>query len=269
MERGELQGRLIPYADDVVLLSPKKPGAELKWIQGFMQRLGLTLHPEKTRVLYIRKGDLNFLGYTHRRRYGRLCLDASKKAQGRIRDELRRIRRKTRRTWLSLEQLVAELNLYTCGARQDFRRIRKRTLSNWTASANNESRGVGRESTPALAHHGRSCKGSAPGANMGCSHGISCARSVDLIALGVTISVALVREEEGPDRCGEADPRLLRVGSVGWCESFGRYSFFNFRLLLGSTVARPKSKPVWKNYDNVHSATGKCKTVLSAVQRCM
>lgn len=164
VERGELQGRLIPYADDVVLLSPKKPGAELKWIQGFMQRLGLTLHPEKTRVLYIRKGDLNFLGYTHRRRYGRLCLDASKKAQGRIRDELRR---KTRRTWLSLEQLVAELNLYTCGARQDFRRIRKRTLSNWTASANNESRGVGRESTPALAHHGRSCKGERSGRQHG------------------------------------------------------------------------------------------------------
>jgi group II intron reverse transcriptase/maturase len=126
VEKGELQGRLIRYADDFVLFSPKKPEAEMKWIQGFMQRLGLTLHPEKTRVLDIRKEDFNFLGHVHRWEYGRLYLDASKKAQGRIRDELRR---KTRRTWLSLEQLVVELNLYTRGARQYFRRIRRRTLS--------------------------------------------------------------------------------------------------------------------------------------------
>jgi len=126
VERGDLRGRLVRFADDFVLLSPRKPEAEMRWVQYLMGRLGLTLHPEKTRVLDVRKGDFTFLGHVHRWKYGRLYLDVSKKAQGRIRDELRQ---KTRRTWLSLEQLVVELNPYVRGARQYFRRVRRRTLS--------------------------------------------------------------------------------------------------------------------------------------------
>lgn len=126
VERGDLRGRLVRFADDFVLLSPRKPEAEMRWVQYLMERLGLTLHPEKTRVLDVRKGDFTFLGHVHRWKYGRLYLDVSKKAQGRIRDELRQ---KTRRTWLSLEQLVVELNPYVRGARQYFRRVRRRTLS--------------------------------------------------------------------------------------------------------------------------------------------
>jgi RNA-directed DNA polymerase len=126
VEKGELRGRLIRYADDFVLLSPRKPEREMRWIQSLMKRLGLALHPEKTRVLDVREEDFNFLGHTHRWRYGRVYLDATKKTQERMRDELRR---KTRRTWLSLEQLVEELNPYIRGARRYFRRIRRRTLS--------------------------------------------------------------------------------------------------------------------------------------------
>jgi len=126
VERGDLRGRLIRFADDFVLLSPRRPDGEMTWIQYLMQRLGLTLHPEKTRVLDARRKEFIFLGHVHRWGRGRLYLDVSKKAQRRIRDE---IRQKTRRTWLSLEQLVSELNPYVRGARQYFRRVRRRTLS--------------------------------------------------------------------------------------------------------------------------------------------
>ena len=66
----------------------------MRWVQYLMERPGLKLHPEKTRVLDVRKEDFTFLGHVHRWKYGRLYLDVSKKAQGRIRDELHQ---KTRR----------------------------------------------------------------------------------------------------------------------------------------------------------------------------
>ncbi len=91
-----------------------------------MSRLGLTLHPTKTRVVYAREEDFDFLGHRLRWRHGRLYLDVSKKAEERMRDELRL---KTRRTWLSLPEMVKDLNPYIRGARQYFRRIRRRTLS--------------------------------------------------------------------------------------------------------------------------------------------
>jgi RNA-directed DNA polymerase len=126
VERGELHGRLIRYADDFVLLAPRRPDRELAWISQIMERLGLTLHPTKTRVLDAREGRFDFLGHTHRWQGGRLYLDASRKALGRIREELRR---KTRATGQTTEVMVRGLNSYIRGAREYFRRIRRRTLS--------------------------------------------------------------------------------------------------------------------------------------------
>jgi group II intron reverse transcriptase/maturase len=126
VQRGDLQGRLVRYADDFVLLAPHRPDRALAWLQHFMTRLGLTLHPEKTRVLDARRDDFAFLGHTHRWRFHRLYLDVSPKALRRIRDELRR---KTRWTGQSLDGLVVDLNPYIRGARHYFRRIRRRTLS--------------------------------------------------------------------------------------------------------------------------------------------
>jgi len=127
VQRRELQGRLIRYADDFVLLSPFPPARAHAWLSQLMARLGLTLHPDKTRVLDVRRDDFVFLGHRHRWRFQRLYLDVSPKALGRIRDELRR---KTRRTWLSLDEMIADLNPYIRGARHYFRRIRRQTLSN-------------------------------------------------------------------------------------------------------------------------------------------
>ncbi len=127
VQRGALQGRLVRYADDLVLLAPRRPDREMAWLHGLLGRLGLSLHPEKTRVLDARRETFAFLGHLHRWRYGRLYLDVAPKALRRTRDELRR---KTRRTGLSLDELIADLNPYIRGARHYFRRVRRRTLGN-------------------------------------------------------------------------------------------------------------------------------------------
>jgi RNA-directed DNA polymerase len=125
VDRGELQGRLIRYADDFVLLTPRRPDRAWAWLHHLLARLGLTLHPEKTRVLDARRETFAFLGHTHRWQRRRLYLDISGKASGRIRDELRR---KTRRTGWSLSAMVAEANPYIRGARHYFRRVRRQQL---------------------------------------------------------------------------------------------------------------------------------------------
>jgi RNA-directed DNA polymerase len=121
----ERLGVKFPRATHLVLLSPRRPDRELAWLEQVLGRLGLTLHPQKTRVLDARREAFAFLGHTHWWQRGRLFLDVDKKALRRIRDELRW---KTRRTGWSLPAMVAELNPYIRGARQYFRRVRRRTL---------------------------------------------------------------------------------------------------------------------------------------------
>jgi len=122
---GDLHGRLVRYADDCVVLVSHRPDRELAWLHRLLTRLGLVLHPEKTQVLDVRRASFAFLGHTHRWRYGRLYLDVAPKTLRRMRDE---VRRKTRHSGLSLEALVTDLNPYIRGARQYFRRVRRRTL---------------------------------------------------------------------------------------------------------------------------------------------
>ena len=125
VERGDLQGRLIRYADDFVLLASRPPDREWAWVHQVLTRLGLTLHPEKTRIVDARRAPFVFLGHTHRWQFGRLYLDVSPKTLRRMRDELRR---RTRHTGVSLDQVLADLNPYIRGARHYFRRVRRRTL---------------------------------------------------------------------------------------------------------------------------------------------
>jgi len=126
VEGGNLRGRLVRYADDLVVLTPRRPERELGWVKQLMERLGLALHAEKTRVVDARREHFTFLGHTHFFRRGVLYLDIGKKALKRIRGELRQ---KTRRTGLSLEQMIRELNLYIQGARHYFRRVLRKRLS--------------------------------------------------------------------------------------------------------------------------------------------
>jgi RNA-directed DNA polymerase len=117
-ERRALQGRLIRYCDDFVVLTRKRPTRELSWLQGFLKRLGLTLHPDKTRVVDTWKEAFDFLGYRVRRRVKTLLLDISPASRARIHE---RLREPTRRTFRPLEKLVVELNEYIRGAREYFR----------------------------------------------------------------------------------------------------------------------------------------------------
>lgn len=124
---GTARARLVRYADDFVVLAPKNPEVVLTWIESLMHRMGLSLNAEKTKLRQlVGKETFDFLSHTHRVWKGRVFLDISKKAMRRICDELRG---KTRRTWLSLDDLVMDLNAYIRGARHYYRRVRRRTLN--------------------------------------------------------------------------------------------------------------------------------------------
>ena len=121
VERGQLQGRLIRYCDDFVLLTrqpPDRSNGEMPWLQGLMARLGLTLHPHKTRIVNARQERFDFLGYRVGWRRKALLLDLSPKTLARIRE---RLREPTTWTFLSIEELVVILNRYIGGARAYFR----------------------------------------------------------------------------------------------------------------------------------------------------
>jgi group II intron reverse transcriptase/maturase len=125
-EKHLLQGRLIRYADDFVLLTSKRPDREMAWVRRLMERLGLQLHPEKTRVVDVTEESFTFLGHEFRLTGRRTYLDISRKAAGRIRDE---VRSRTSRSQVSLESVVGELNKYIVGARNYFRDVRGHTLA--------------------------------------------------------------------------------------------------------------------------------------------
>lgn len=126
-EKGVLRGRLIRYADDLVVLTPHRPTEERRWLEALLGRLGLRLHPEKTRQLDAREENFVFLGHELRWRYGRkLYLDISTKALQRIREELRA---RTRHFGQSLPETVKALNTYIRGARQYFRNVVRRRLA--------------------------------------------------------------------------------------------------------------------------------------------
>jgi RNA-directed DNA polymerase len=54
---------IVRYADDFVILCGKKPETYLAEAQKVLDRLGLTLHPQKTRVVDAREETFDFLGH--------------------------------------------------------------------------------------------------------------------------------------------------------------------------------------------------------------
>jgi len=124
-EEKKLHGRIIRYADDFVLLAPERPECELTWVKQLMERLGLTLHPEKTRLLDVTEDKFNFLGHEFRWTVRETHLDISRKSLEKIRDE---VRRRTSRPQESLATVIDELNKYINGARNYFREVRRHTL---------------------------------------------------------------------------------------------------------------------------------------------
>jgi group II intron reverse transcriptase/maturase len=95
-------GRLTRYADDFVIQcgTAEQAARALEWAREQLGRLGLSLHPEKTRVVNDREAGFDFLGFHHRRVPLRLrgrreswgvLRWPSRKAQQRFRDRVRQL----------------------------------------------------------------------------------------------------------------------------------------------------------------------------------
>jgi RNA-directed DNA polymerase len=98
---------MVRYADDLVLLCRNKEEARqaLERLQGWTAQAGLTLHPEKTRIVETTQQGFDFLGYHFERGWKW----PRKKSIQKLRDTLRA---KTRRqNGLSLQATIANVNL--------------------------------------------------------------------------------------------------------------------------------------------------------------
>jgi group II intron reverse transcriptase/maturase len=124
-------GRLTRYADDFVIQcgTAEQAARALEWTREQMARLGLTLHPTKTRVVNDRVEGFDFLGFHHRR----VVLDGSRReSRGVLRwpseTACRRFRERVvqqlgppgriRREW---EPICRRLGAYLGGWKQYFR----------------------------------------------------------------------------------------------------------------------------------------------------
>jgi len=114
-------GVLIRYADDFVVMSTTESKAKeaLRQIQIVMSKLGLVLHPEKTRMVNLRrgKGSFVFLGCTIRKKRSILRNPRayymhrwpSPKAMKRLRDRVREITN-SQNSGADVKQIIAKLN---------------------------------------------------------------------------------------------------------------------------------------------------------------
>jgi RNA-directed DNA polymerase len=93
--RGEaFQAQVVNYADDFVILSRGHAEEALKWTQGVMTRIGLTLNETKTSIKHACREQFDFLGHTfgpwrHRKTGGwYLGTSPSKKSVSRLRQKV-------------------------------------------------------------------------------------------------------------------------------------------------------------------------------------
>jgi RNA-directed DNA polymerase len=122
---------MVRYADDFVVLCATREAAEaaLVEVKEWMAEAGLTLHPEKTRLVDLTAGEtFDFLGYT----LGRNSRRPSKKALSRLRDA---VRAKTpRKAGQTLAAVIVPLNRVLRGWFQYFKHGRPtlmRDLDSW------------------------------------------------------------------------------------------------------------------------------------------
>jgi group II intron reverse transcriptase/maturase len=93
--RGGPNVQLVRYADDLVLLTNKDAAWAMDRLRSILNRLGLELNDEKSRVVNAEEETFDFLGFTFRRvnhqtRSTRVTIRTpSKKAQQRLRERLR------------------------------------------------------------------------------------------------------------------------------------------------------------------------------------
>lgn len=119
--------KLVRFADDFVILCRRGGQAALRQAQGFLQRLGLMLNREKTRVVDVRRG-FDFLGMTFC--YSKTSGKATRleyncyrwprqKAMAALKEKIRQ--KIGRRYYLSLQEVIREINPILRGWHQYFR----------------------------------------------------------------------------------------------------------------------------------------------------
>ena len=121
----ERRAELVRYADDFVILCRTEAEAQqaLSWVQDWTVRNGLSLHPEKTRIVDATiRGGFDFLGYHFERGYRWPRAKSIKK----LRDT---IRSKTRRTnGQALTVIIADVNKTLRGWFEYFKHSHKTTF---------------------------------------------------------------------------------------------------------------------------------------------
>jgi RNA-directed DNA polymerase len=99
--------QMVRYADDFVLLcrSEEEAKAALARVQTWVEENGLTLHPEKTRIVDVTQpGGFDFLGYHFERHYRW----PRRKAMAKLKDKVRQLTPRT--SGVSMDVTVARLN---------------------------------------------------------------------------------------------------------------------------------------------------------------
>jgi group II intron reverse transcriptase/maturase len=112
----KLRAKIVSYADDFVILCRRTAPEVRARMEQMMQKLKLTVNPQKTRVCRVPKESFDFLGYTLGRCYrvktGTPYIGSkpSRKAVARLCEQIGQM---TQRTlgWKETETLVGELNL--------------------------------------------------------------------------------------------------------------------------------------------------------------
>jgi RNA-directed DNA polymerase len=98
--------QMVRYADDFVILcqTQEQAAAALAEVQAWVREAGLTLHPDKTRIVDAATGPFEFLGF----RFDKGRRWPRDKSKAKLRDA---IRRRTRRTsGISLPAIIQQLN---------------------------------------------------------------------------------------------------------------------------------------------------------------
>jgi RNA-directed DNA polymerase len=123
---------MVRYADDMVVLcrSQEEAAAALSKLKEWMEGAGLTLHPDKTRVvdMNLAGSHFDFLGYRfYRSRRGSLCRLVRPKSLRKLRET---IKPKTRRNnGKSMDAIVADLNRTLKGWYSYFKHVHPSELS--------------------------------------------------------------------------------------------------------------------------------------------
>lgn len=128
-------GELVRYADDFVILCKRWAQAveALKAVQWIMNKLELTLHSEKTRLvdMYFGKDSFDFLGFNNRfqrfrnkewKWYWTLQQVPSKKAMKKMRANIKAVFNSPSRLLLSMEKMIELLNPKIVGMRNYYTR---------------------------------------------------------------------------------------------------------------------------------------------------